>query len=732
MINNERTILKTSTKNLTSSYYIERGVLMRFISRLFLGAFIFLVSTTFKTWSHETVIPLPPPTRSKIVIETLHGIPIRDPYRWLEDQKSPETRKWIESQNNYTKSLIETLPWREQLKQRVTAFMRIDAISTPIARNNRYFFSKRLAYQEQNILYVKKGLTESDELLIDPNPLSQDHTTSVTLLGISKDGTLMAYGIRRGGEDELIIHLHDLDTRKDLPDKFPKYKYWNLEISPDKHNIYYTIYSKDGPRLYSHLTGTDSSKDQEIFGKGIGPEKGLGFNLSDDGRYLLVNVSHGWGRNDLYVVNPVNKNKHIIIKGVDAGFDGKFAGDHLFVSTNWKAPKGQIFDVTIYRQPASSVPAKNWKLVVPETDAVIEEFSPAGGKLLVHYIKNAASSLKLFNLDGTLSKTISFPALGSVVNINSRWEDQEIFFSFVSFQIPSIIYRYDLETEKQEIWAKVNVPFHSNDIEVSQIWYNSKDGVKIPMFLVHRKGIKLDGSNPVLLTGYGGFNQNMTPWFSPKAALWVEHGGVFALPNLRGGGEFGETWHRAGMLEKKQTVFDDFISAAEWLIANGYTQPSKLAISGGSNGGLLVGAALTQKPELFGAVVCAYPLLDMIRYHKFLVAKLWVPEYGSAENPKQFKYIYAYSPYHHVKLGVPYPAALFITGDSDTRVDPLHARKMAARLQTATSSGEPVLLHYDTKAGHSGGLPVSKRIEDMTDELAFLFWQLGVPFNYNR
>jgi prolyl oligopeptidase len=326
-------------------------------------------------------------------------------------------------------------------------------------------------------------------------------------------------------------------------------------------------------------------------------------------------------------------------------------------------------------------------------------------------------------------RDIAFPAIGSVSGVSGEWQSDEAFFAFSSFHIPTTIYRYDVAKGSQEVWARLEVPINTDTFEVKQVWYESKDKAKVPMFVVHAKGIKLDGSNPTLLTGYGGFNVSLTPGFSARAALWVERGGVYAVPNLRGGGEFGEEWHKAGMLGKKQNVFDDFIAAAEWLIKNGYTKPSKLAISGGSNGGLLVGAALTQRPDLCQAVVCSYPLLDMVRYHKFLVAKFWIPEYGSSEEPEQFKYIHAYSPYHQVKPSTKYPAVLFITGDSDTRVDPLHARKMAALLQSATGSEKPVLLHYDTKAGHSGGRPVSKQIEDLTDELSFLFWQLGVTVN---
>jgi prolyl oligopeptidase len=357
---------------------------------------------------------------------------------------------------------------------------------------------------------------------------------------------------------------------------------------------------------------------------------------------------------------------------------------------------------------------------------VIENAHAAGGRLAVEFTQNASSRVKIYDLNGKLLREIALPAIGSVSSFTGRWRSSEAFFTFESFHIPSTIYRYDLAKGTQEVWAKSPAPIESAKYEVQQVWYASKHGTRVPMFLVFAKGIKLDGSHPTLLTGYGGFNVSETPVFTTRAAAWVSSGGIYASANLRGGGEFGEEWHRAGMLGNKQNVFDDFIAAAEWLIQNNYTSPARLAIRGGSNGGLLVGAALTQRPELFGAVVCGYPLLDMLRFHKFLVARWWVPEYGSSDDAEQFKYLYAYSPYQHVQPGTKYPAVLLITGDSDTRVDPLHARKMAARAQAASSSGKPVLLHYDTKAGHSGGTPVSKQVDDLTDELSFLFWQLGV------
>lgn len=372
-------------------------------------------------------------------------------------------------------------------------------------------------------------------------------------------------------------------------------------------------------------------------------------------------------------------------------------------------------------------PARDrWRETIPERDAVIEDFDPVGGMLVVNYTENASSRLRLYEPTGRHVRDIALPAIGTVKDVGGRWESDEVFFQFSAFHIPPTIYRHELKKRRLHIWGQLKAPIQSAQFEVKQVWYTSRDGTEVPMFLMHARGFRLGGSSPGLLSGYGGFNISMTPAFRSIAVVWAEQGGVFAMPSLRGGGEFGEEWHKAGMLEKKQNVFDDFIAAAEWLIQSGYTSPSRLALRGSSNGGLLVGAALTQRPELFRAVLCGYPLLDMVRYHKFLVAPFWVPEYGSSEDPDEFRYLFAYSPYHRVKPGTKYPAALFMTGDSDTRVDPLHARKMTALLQSATGSDRPVLLHYDTKSGHVAAKPLSKQIQDLTDELTFLFWQLGV------
>ncbi len=670
-------------------------------------------------------VAAPPKTAVNEVKETVQGTEIIDPYRWLEDQNSPETRAWIDAQNAYSDGMLAKLPGRDAIRGQVSALIRIDGMSAPLVMNNRYFFSKRQADQDQSSLFMRKGLTGKDELLIDPLPMSARHTVTVNLTSVSRDGSLLAYAVREGGADEVTPHLFDVDTRKDLADVFPKARYSGFAILNDKSGVYLTRDTAEGPRVFFHKIGTETASDIEIFGKGYGPENIIGSGVTRDNRYLQIVVQHGSAadRTEIYVQNLANKGPiATIVKDLPAAFYGQIAGDHMYVRTNWKAPKWRVMEIDL-KNPA----VDQWREAVPESDAVLEGISLVGGKLAVRFTQNVVPHVKLLELSGKLVREVPLPALGSVSALNGQWDSSEAFFSFTSYHIPPTIYRYDVATGKQTVWSELKVPIETAKYEVKQVWYTSKDGTKIPMFLAHAKSLKLDGKNPVLLTGYGGFNLNQAPAFSAFAAAWMANGGVYAVANLRGGGEFGEAWHHAGMLEKKQNVFDDFVAAAEWLIQNKYTSPARLAIRGGSNGGLLVGATLTQRPDLFAAVICSYPLLDMVRYHNFLVAKYWVPEYGSSDSAEQFKYLYAYSPYHHVKAGTKYPSVLFISGDSDTRVAPLHARKMTALMQAATAgSDRPILLHYDTAAGHSGGTPTSKQIENTTDELSYLFWQLGV------
>jgi prolyl oligopeptidase len=695
---------------------------VRYISVLFMACF--MVASLGAQTPQQISVTAPPKTEAKEVKETVQGMEIVDPYRWLEDQNSPETRAWIDRENAYTDSILSKIPGREDVIQKLSALLKTETMSAPLVRSDRQFYSRRAADKDQASLYVRHGADGKEELLIDPLALNPEHTTTVILLSASEDGKVIAYALRQGGEDELTPRLMDVDTRKDLADTFPRARYAGFSLMPDKSAIYYSKVMPEGPRVFSHKMGTNADQDVEIFGKGYTPDKFIAAQISEDGHYLAIDVSYGSAavRTEVYFkdlktdgpITPV-ENK------LESAFEGEIAGDQMFIRTNWNAPKWRIM-VADLKKPAR----ENWREIVPQGNAVIEGFALVDGKLVVEQTENVVNKLRVLDTNGKLVREVTPPTLGSMSNMFGRWKQKEGYYVFTSFHVPTTIYKYDIATGKQTVYFQPKIPIQTDDYEVKQVWYASKDGTKVPMFLAYKKGLKLDGSNPTLLTGYGGFNVSSTPGFSAMAATWMAKGGVWALANMRGGGEFGEDWHHAGMLEKKQNVFDDFIAAAEWLIANKYTSTPKLAIRGGSNGGLLMGAMLTQRPDLFGAVICSYPLLDMVRYQKFLVASYWVPEYGSSDDPAQFKYIYAYSPYHHVKAGTKYPATLFVTGDADTRVAPLHARKMTALMQASNGSDKPIMLHYETKLGHSGGTPVGKQITNTADELMFMFWQLGV------
>ncbi len=664
-----------------------------------------------------------PKTRTDKITETLHGVVVKDPYRWLEDQNSPETRAWIDAQNAYMRSQLDPLPTRERLSKRLEALLKTDRFTAPRVENGRYYFLRRMAGQNQYALVLRRGRDSKDEVLLDPNTLFPDQTTSVLIADVSRDGKWLLYGTRKGGEDEFSVTILDVDAGKELADHLPRARYSSVYLTADKTTLYYSKRIDEGARVYVHTIGSDSSGDREIFGKGTKPEQEVDVDLSPDGRYLAFSISHGWGKQtEIYLQDLQSKGPiQPLVNDIDAEFTGAFGAGQLFLRTNWQAPNGRIFAVDLAK-PARA----NWHEIVAESASVIEEFTAAGGRLAVKYLENVNSRVRIVDGAGKHIRDIAFPTLGTVTGMAGRWDVDETFYTFASFAQPPTTYRYQMSSGKQDVWARIDVPVDPAQFEVKQVSYESKDKTRIPMFLVHKKGLTLDGNRPTLLYGYGGFLVNLTPFFSADAVVWAEQGGVFAVPNLRGGGEFGEKWHRGGMLEKKQNVFDDFIAAAEWLTHTGYTKPERLAIQGGSNGGLLVGATMIQRPDLFRAVVCEYPLLDMVRYQRFLIAPLWVPEYGSSDDAKQFEFIYKYSPYHHVKDGGKYPAVLFVTGDSDTRVAPLHARKMTARMQAANGSDRPILLHYDTKSGHSGGMPVTQQVADQTDILSFLLWQLGV------
>lgn len=664
-----------------------------------------------------------PETRRQPVLDVMHGRELTDPYRWLEDGESAESMAWMESQNQLTRSVLDAYPGREGLRKRLEELLSIGSLSTPHPRGNRIFYFRREGTQNHSVLFLRVG-DGPERVVLDPNAWSEDGTSSLDWYYPSKDGKLIAYGRSEGGDEKSTLHLLDVDSGTLLEDRIPDARAAALAWEPDHQGFFYSRYPPGesyGRKLYHHRIGRPWQEDPHVFGEGRAPEDWPSVSLSPDGRWMVISVSVGWTRTDVYLCDRQTNTWTTLVEGVEALFGVSVVDDVLHVNTNHEAPRYRLLATTVDKPGR-----EHWKVLIPEEEGVLDWVGRTGDQLFALYSVNAASELRRFRLDGTPLGKMELPALGSVTGVGREWDGQEVYFGFSSFTFPPSIYRYDLETGATTLWGKVEADVDSERYTVEQDWYASRDGTKIPMFLVYRKDLPRTGDHPTLLTGYGGFNVSMNPDFYRTNFVWLERGGVFAMANLRGGSEFGETWHQDGMLAKKQNVFDDFIRAAEHLIERGFTNPKKLAISGGSNGGLLMGAALTQRPDLFQAVVCSVPLLDMIRYHHFRLARLWIPEYGSADDPEQFEWLYAYSPYQRVQEGEEYPAVMFTTGVEDSRVDPLHARKMAARLQAATGSQRPILLRVEMKAGHGAGKPLSKILEESTDKFTFLFWQLGL------
>jgi len=678
-----------------------------------------------------------PKAEKRPLEETLHGVKIIDNYRWLEDGQSPETQKWVEEEMAYTRGMLDPLPGRDAIHKRLTELLGIGSISQPQIGGKYYFYTRREGMQNQPIVYVREGVEGKDRVLLDVNQLAADGTIALDWYQPSENGKYLVYGTSPSGSEISTLHIIETKTGNALPDTIDRTRAASIAWTLDNSGFYYTRYPKkgdvpEGQEMYNrhvfyHELGTDPETDPPIFGEGRDPEDWPSVSLDNDGRFLLITVQQGWTKTELFLMDLKKRTPPTrVTTGKNFIYSGSVYNGRLYIVTNEDAPRYRVFVAE-----AGDYERDNWKEIIPQTDAVLQGAAVWGGKLFTQYEQNASSQLKIFDLDGTKLHDLMLPALGTVFGSDGKWNRDEIFYGFLSFTVPPTVYRYDLKSGTTSLWAKVDAPsIDPAAYEVNQEWFHSKDGTRVPMFIVNKKGLKKDGHNPTLLTAYGGFNVSLTPSFSRTAYLWMEHGGVYAVANLRGGAEFGEDWHRAGMLDKKQNVFDDMIAAAEHLIAEKYTDTDHLAIQGGSNGGLLMGAMITQRPDLFRAVVCQVPLLDMLRYQNFQIAKLWIPEYGSSDNPEQFKWLYAYSPYHHVKPGTGYPAILFMTADTDTRVDPMHAKKMAAEMQAEAKNGasktRPILLRIESKAGHGAGKPVTKQIEEFTDMYSFLFWQLGV------
>jgi len=694
--------------------------------------------------SPASTVAGPPAVKVDVVEETLHGHKIADPYRWLEDANSPDSQEYVRAELAYTRSILDPLPGRDAIHQRLSQLLSIGSITTPQIGGPYYFYTRREGTQNQPVLLVREGIHGKDRTLVDANKLAADGTVALDWWFPSDDGKFVAYGTSGSGSEISTLHVIETATGKLLPDTIERTRIAQVAWKKDNSGFYYGRNPKKGDvpegdeayylHIFYHALGSEPKNDLLIWGEGRKKEEILVSQLpDDDDRWLLLTAYEGSaGKNELFLQDlkagqdlkttpPVE-----LTSGKDFHYSGEIFKGKLYITTNEDAPHFHLFAVD-----ASNPSRANWKEIIPAEDGILQGIAIVDGKILAQYEQNASSQLKLFDLDGKALGDVKLPGIGSIQGLGGHWDRKETFFGFQSFTVPPSVYRVELASHKSSLWDKVSAPgIDPSAFEVRQIWYTSKDGTKVPMFVFHKKGLQLNGKNPTLLTGYGGFNVSLTPTFSGGRYLWLEHGGVFAVANLRGGSEFGEDWHRAGMLDKKQNVFDDFISAAEFLISDKITDKDHLAIQGGSNGGLLMGAMITQRPELFRAVVCAVPLLDMLRYQNFLIAKFWVPEYGSSDDAEQFDWLYAYSPYHHVKAGAEYPAIMFTTADSDSRVDPMHAKKMAALMQAEAANGKskerPILLRIEPKAGHGAGKPITKQIEEGTDVYSFLFWQLGV------
>lgn len=686
----------------------------------------------------------PPPTEARPVTDTLHGQSIVDPYRWLEgDEKgalTPEVNAWTDAQLAYTRQVLDSLPGRKAVEARLRELMEVGAVTAPEMRGNRYFYRKREGSENQASVYVREGHAGTPRLLLNPNTLDAKGLVTIAWIEPDPAGKLLAFGMYRAGDENATAYILDVDSGRWLADEVPG-KVYSVNWLPDSSGFFYrNLESTKDPysgQVKFHRLGSHVRHDVLLFRQFKKEENaklattyGPYFYASEDGRWGFLTYSTGTSTNDLWAVDLDRWKrtgefvKTDVIIGSESSSQGPVLGDTLFMLTTDGAKNGRVLAVDL-NSPARA----NWKTLIPERrDVNIESVSLARGILVVNALKDASSRIELYSVDGRPLGELPLPGIGTA-SISTNQDRTEAFVTYTSFNEPTGIYRVDLATKKLELWERPKVPVDPSIAEVKQVFVPSKDGTKVPVFLVHRKGLKLDGNNPTVIWGYGGFNVSETPRFSATLFPWFEAGGVYAVACLRGGGEYGDAWHEAGMLEKKQNVFDDFIATAEWLVKNKYTKPERLAISGGSNGGLLTGAVMVQRPELFSAVISAVPLLDMLRYQSFLMARYWVPEYGSAENADQFKFIRAYSPYHNVKKGTKYPAVLLTAGENDSRVHPLHARKMAALLQASTASDpkeKPVLLWVDREAGHGQGKPLDLRVRDAADQRMFLMWQLGM------
>lgn len=677
------------------------------------------------------------PTAKKVdQVDDYHGTRVADPYRWLEDPDSPESRAWIDAENKVTFAYLETIPERKAIRDRLTELWNYERFTAPNKQGERYFFTRNSGLQNQNVVYWMDRLDQEPKLLLDPNTLSADGTVALTDAAVSNNGKLLAYSLSASGSDWQEFHVRDVESGKDLPDIIKWVKFSGASWTQDDQGFFYSRYDepKSGTmlrdanyyqKLYFHKLGTPQSNDVLVYERPDIKEMGFGGTVTDDGRYLIINVWQGTDRKNRIYYKDLTQKESPVVKLLD-DFDAAYSfidndGPVFWFKTDLDAARNRVIAIDT-RQPDR----KNWKTIIPESKDTLEGLNALDNKFVATYLKDAQTEVRIYDLEGKFLRNVDLPAIGYADGFDGKRADKETFYTFTSFTFPSTVYRYDLTTGKSTVFRKPKLGVNPDQFETKQVFYTSKDGTKAPLFITYKKGTKLNGQNPTLLYGYGGFNVNMTPQFSVSRLVWMEMGGVYAQAVLRGGGEYGEEWHQAGTKLQKQNVFDDFIAAAEWLVKNKYTSPAKLAIHGGSNGGLLVGACMTQRPDLFGATLPAVGVMDMLRFHKFTIGWAWTSDYGSADDPSQFKAIYKYSPLHNLKPGTKYPATLITTADHDDRVVPAHSFKFAATLQEAQAGDAPVMIRIETKAGHGAGKPVSKQIEEVTDEWAFLVKNLGM------
>jgi prolyl oligopeptidase len=679
-----------------------------------------------------------PETRQdKTVVDTYHGTQVADPFRWLEDDNSEETKAWVKAQNEVTFDYLHKLPKRDGLRARLEKLWNYERVGAPFEEGGRWFFNRNSGLQNQSVFYVTESLDAEPRILLDPNTLSKDGTTSLTETAPSPDGKLLVYGLSKAGSDWQEFRVKDIDTGKDREDVLEWIKFSGASWAKDSSGFYYSRYpqpaegaalteANKNQKVYFHKLGSPQSEDRLVYERPDQPDWGLHAYVTDDGRYLTFTVTEGTDPKKRIFYQDLSEANGKVIELLN-DFDAAYGfidnvGSIFYFRTDLDAPRYRVIAIDV-TQPAR----ENWREILAQTEDKLDGVSIVGGQILCEYLKDARSDMRAFDLEGKLIREITLPGIGTVGGFGGRRRDPTTFYAFTSFTTPGAIYRYDIASGKSTLYRQPKVDFDGSLYETKQVFATSKDGTRVPMFLVHKKGIRLDGKNATLLYGYGGFNISLTPSFSIGRTVWLEMGGVYAMANLRGGGEYGADWHQAGTKLAKQNVFDDFIACAEHLQKEGYTSPEKLAIMGGSNGGLLVGACMTQRPELFGAALPAVGVMDMLRFHKFTIGWAWKSDYGSSENADQFKALLAYSPLHHLKPGTRYPATLVTTADHDDRVVPAHSFKFAARLQECQAKdGPPVLIRIETSAGHGAGTALKKVIEETADEWAFLHQVLGM------